>query len=80
MKLKYSSGENDARMYDLIRAGITFDLGNIFAEPLDKITYFAFREAANNGVTNWASFTKAKTKIMQTKLDGLVDTLANLPE
>ena len=80
MKLKYSSGENDARMYDLIRAGITFDLGNIFAEPLDSITYFAFREAANNANTNWASIIKAKSRIMQKGLDSLTAKLAALPE
>jgi ABC-type glycerol-3-phosphate transport system substrate-binding protein len=80
MKLKYSSGENDARMYDLIRAGITFDLGNIFAEPLEKITYYAFRKAANDGATNWVSLAKAQSKVMQNRLDALVETLANLPE
>ena len=80
MKLKYSSGENDARMYDLIRAGITFDLGNIFAEPLDRITYFAFREAANNANTNWASIIKAKSRILQKGLDSLTAKLAALPE
>ena len=80
MKLKYSSGENDARMYDLIRAGITFDLGNIFAEPLDSITYFAFREAANNANTNWASIIKAKSRILQKGLDSLTAKLAALSE
>lgn len=80
MKLKYSSGENDSRMYDIIRSGISFDLGRLFAEPLDKITYYAFREAANNANTNWASVTKAKTKVMQKQLDILVTKLAALSE
>ena len=80
MKLKYSSGEDDARMYDIIRGGISFDLGRLFAEPLEKLTYYAFREAANNANTNWASVTKAKTRVMQKQLDALVEKLANLAE
>ena len=80
MKLKYSSGENDSRMYDIIRSGISFDLGRLFAEPLDKITFSAFREASNNATTNWASVTKAKTKVMQKQLDILVNKLAALSE
>lgn len=80
MKLKYSSGSDDAVMYDIIRDGISFDTGRIFCEPLDKITFSAFREACNLATTNWSSIMKAKGKILQKKLDALVETLANLPE
>ena len=80
MKLKYSSGEDDARMYDIIRSGISFDLGRLFAEPLEKLTYYAFREAANNANTNGASVTKAKSRIMQKGLDSLTAKLASLSE
>ena len=80
MKLKYSSGEDDARMYDIIRSGISFDLGRLFAEPLEKLTYYAFREATNNANTNWASVTKAKSRIMQKGLDSLTAKLAALSE
>lgn len=80
MKLKYSSGDNDAVMYDLIRDGISFDLGRIFSEPLDKLTFSAFREACNLATPNWSSIMKAKGKILQKRLDTLIETLDTLPE
>jgi len=80
MKLKYSSGDNDAMMYDLIRNGISFDTGRIFCEPLDKLTFSAFREACNLATPNWASIMKAKGKILQKRLDTLIETLDSLPE
>ena len=80
MKLKYSSDDHDAAMYDVIRDGISFDIGRIFCEPLDKLTYSAFREASNLATPNWASIMKAKGKILQKKLDTLVATLETLPE
>ena len=80
MKLKYSSGDNDAMMYDLIRNGISFDTGRIFCEPLDKLTFSAFREACNLATPHWASIMKAKGKILQKRLDTLIETLDSLPE
>ena len=80
MKLKYSSGDNDAMMYDIIRNGISFDTGRIFCEPLDKLTFSAFREACNLATPNWASIMKAKGKILQKRLDTLVETLETLPD
>ena len=80
MKLKYSSDSADSVMYDIIRDGISFDTGRIFCEPLDKLTFSAFREACNLATPNWTSIMKAKGKIIQKKLDTLIETLANLPE
>ena len=75
MKLKYSAGEDDSRMYDLVRDTIQFDLGRIFTTPLKNISYSPFRNACNNGQTNWVSIIKAEAKVMQKALDGIVTSL-----
>jgi hypothetical protein len=80
MKLKYSSDSNDAVMYDIIRDGISFDTGRIFCEPLDKLTFSAFREACNLATPNWTSIMKAKNKIIQKRLEALITSLDSLPE
>ena len=78
MKLKYSTGEDDSRMYDLIRDTIQIDLGRIFTTPLKNISYSPFRSACNNGQTNWVSIIKAEAKVMQKALDQIVTSLDNL--
>ena len=75
MKLKYSAGEDDSRMYDLVRDTIQFDLGRIFTTPLKNISYSPFRNACNNGNTQWVSIIKAEAKVMQKALDGIVTSL-----
>jgi hypothetical protein len=47
---------------------------------LDKLTFSAFREACNLATPNWASIMKAKGKIIQKRLDALIQTLDALPE
>ena len=78
MKLKYSAGEDDSRMYDLIRETIQIDLGRIFTTPLKNISYSPFRSACNNGNTNWTSIIKAESKVMAKLLDQIVTSLDNL--
>ena len=75
MKLKYSAGEDDSRMYDLIRDTIQIDLGRIFTTPLRNISYSPFRSACNGGQTNWVSIIKAEAKVMQKALDQIVTSL-----
>lgn len=80
MKLKYSAGENDSRMYDLIRDTIQIDLGRIFTTPLKNISYSPFRNACNNGSTNWTSIIKAESRVMQKALEEIVTSLDRLAE
>ena len=72
MKLKYASGDDDSRMYDLLRETVSFDLGRVFSEPLGNIPIFPFRNACNNGSTNWASISKAESKRMQQLLEKII--------
>ena len=78
MKLKYSSGDDDSRMYDLIRDAVQIDLGRIFNSPLKKIPYEPFRTACSKGQTNWVSTVKAYTKVMEKALEEIVSTLDGL--
>lgn len=78
MKLKYSTGDDDARMYDLIRDTIQIDLGRIFTTPLKNISYLPFRNACNNGQTNWVSIIKAESRVMEKALATIVETLDDL--
>jgi hypothetical protein len=75
MKLKYSTGEDDSRMYDLIRETIQIDLGRIFTTPLKNISYSPFRSACNSGNTNWTSIIKAESKAMSKLLGQIVSSL-----
>lgn len=75
MKLKYSTGEDDSRMYDLIRETIQIDLGRIFTTPLKNISYSPFRSACNSGNTNWTSIIKAESKAMGKLLGQIVSSL-----
>ena len=69
MKLKHASGNDDARMYDLLRETVFFDFGHIYSAPLANIPIFAFRDIVYNGNTNWASLSKAEAKRMQKLLE-----------
>ena len=69
MKLKHASGNDDARMYDLLRETVFFDFGHIYSAPLANIPIFAFRDIVYNGNTNWASLCKAEIKRMQKLLE-----------
>ncbi|MBO7176284.1 MAG: hypothetical protein J6W14_02815, partial [Clostridia bacterium] len=80
MKLKYSAGEDDSRMYDLVRDTIQFDLGRIFTTPLRNISYSPFRNACNNGNTHSVSIIKAEAKVMQKALDQIVTSLDKIAE
>ena len=72
MKLKYASGDDDSRMYDILRETVSFDLGRVFSEPLNNIPIFPFRNACNSGSTSWASISKAESKRMQKLLEQII--------
>ncbi len=70
LKTKYVQDAESARMYDIIRENLTFDLGRIFSNVL--INQGAPRTAiSTNAAGAWANTVKASTKIMATKLAAL---------
>jgi hypothetical protein len=71
LKIKYVQEADSARMYDIIRENLTFDLGRIFADVLVKQS--AFRNAvANNAAGTWSSTIKGYSKVMPKLLEKIV--------
>lgn len=70
LKVKYTQDNDAARMYDLIRESLCFDLGRIFSDALIKQS--AWRNAVKGNMNNWASSAKQYKKVMDTKLKTLI--------
>ena len=73
LKVKYSSDDQMAQMYDIIRASMTYDFGRVFTDNLDSLTYAMFRDSVLNENTNWASTYAKKEKTLQGKMDKLIE-------
>lgn len=68
LKTKYVQEEDSARMYDIIRENLTFDLGRIFSDSL--IGQGTFRDAIkNNAASSWASMTKSQLKVLDKRME-----------
>lgn len=74
MKVKYSSDDVNAQMYDIVRTSVDFELGRIFARAIDKICTEYIQSAMWEG-TGWASLSKRFTKQAQNKIEKLVTQL-----
>ena len=71
LKTKYVQNEDSARMYDIIRENLTFDLGRIFSSVL--IGQGAFRDAVlNNTAGTWASKIRGYEKVIPKLLEKLI--------
>ena len=73
LKVKYSSDDKMAQMYDIIRASMTYDFGRVFTDNLDSLTYSMFRDSVVGENTNWASTYAKKEKALQSKMDKLLE-------
>ncbi len=71
LKLKYAQDEITGQMYDLIRESVTFDIGRIFSSNL--ISQSGFRTTIEKDRNNWASSTKANSKVLEKKLEALTE-------
>lgn len=79
MKAKYAKEYADARMFDIIRENVYFDLGRIFTTPCANCTYYDFRSCVhNNQGDTWATMSKTAGKQMNTKLKDVNKSLAKL--
>ena len=73
LKVKYSSDDKMAQMYDIIRASMTYDFGRVFTDNLDSLPYSMFRDSVDGENTNWASTYAKKEKTLQSKMDKLLE-------
>ena len=70
LKVKYSQDNDAARMYDIIRESLCFDLGRIFSDSL--IGQGTWRTAVQNNVNNWATTAKQLSRPITNKLKTLM--------
>jgi len=77
MKYRYTpdvTGKGDsARMFDIIRKNISFDLGRIFSESLSYMSEMPSDAAAEG--KSWATLSKQKTNIVKRGMSKLNDSL-----
>ena len=77
MKLKYSSDNEASIMYDIIREGVSIDIGRIFCTELSNFTYSTFRDRCSQNTPNaWASAYRAAEKKMTRALQDINDALS----
>lgn len=70
MKTRYAKDSESAQMYDLIRDGVTFDLGRIYGITLQDLTQTLYRNAMTNR-SEWSRTKISKGKILSTLLEGV---------
>ena len=63
MKIRYASGAEAGKMYDIIREGISFDLGRLFCESFGNHTANLFRKTALAGAPFASNYAAAKSTI-----------------
>lgn len=82
MKYKYSKDDESARMYDIIRDGVSIDVGRLFCTELKDLTWRLFRKIADgtNPPNIWSSQFKGGARVMQGALDEINSALASLSE
>ena len=78
MKLKYAKDDVTSQMYDLIREGISFDLGRVFSSVFENKPIHLYKKSIVNDNTNWASTFAAEQDFLDAKLDEIVETLRNV--
>lgn len=76
-KLRYSQDDIDARMFDIIRSSISFDIGRIFDQDLGSKQTLFRNAVKNNSASSWtrdsglaASTITKSIKKLQPKLEG----------
>jgi len=76
MKVKYSTDDASAAMYDIMLSSISFDFGRVYSSSaLDGIPGL-LRGMVQNNDTNWRSTYASKEKILQNKLAALLEKLS----
>ncbi len=70
MKIRFSKDSDSAAMYDMIRDGVTFDLGRIYGITMGDLTQTIYRNAMTNR-TAWSSRKKVYTAQLTKYLEGV---------
>ncbi len=70
MKIRFAKDSETARMYDMIRDGVTFDLGRIYGITLEDMTQTLYRNAMDDR-SDWIRMKVVKTKLLNRLLEGV---------
>lgn len=76
MKVRYASDSEAGAMYDIIRNGISFDMGRLYATTLGSFTANLFRKSALNG-SSYSTLYKSAKPVIQKGLDSINEAFAN---
>ena len=76
-KTELADAPEDAEMFDVIRASITWDFGRIYGETLGGL-YSGWRKIFQYGASDPASQLKSNAEYSATKLEAVCTTLASL--
>ncbi|MCI8388355.1 MAG: hypothetical protein HFE63_07830 [Clostridiales bacterium] len=73
LKVRYTEGEAMARMFDLLRNSLNFDIGEIFVSALGTPSG-EFKDKIRDNDTSWASLIASKKDGWQATLDNIYDS------
>ena len=73
LKVKYSSDDNAAKIYDIIKGTISYDFGRVFTESIDGSLAMEFRAAIKNKEPDWASRMATKLPAYEAGLESLLE-------
>lgn len=75
LKVKYAHDNEVAKMWDIIRSTTTFDLGRVFANEFNGITYALFRSEVASGKVQWASAAEKNMNALNSSMEKLIEAL-----
>ena len=75
LQLRYAKDDDTGRMFELIRKGVTFDIGRVYSRSaLNDITQSKWQRIVIDGKNSWAT----EAVRIDTQLQGLLDDLQKL--
>lgn len=76
LKIKYASDSQAGQVYDIIRAGMTFDFGYIYGNNMDPVPFTSLRKCITGG-TSWATTWQSMESVVTQQLADIVEALKN---
>ena len=76
LKIKYASDSQAGQVYDIIRAGMTFDFGYIYGNNMNPVPFTSLRKCITDG-TSWATTWESMESVVKQQLADIVETLKN---
>lgn len=75
LKVKYSHDDDTAKVYDILKSSVVFDIGRVFNDSMGGMTYSIFRDSVVNNNPNWASTFASKQASLESAFENLTKNL-----